>query len=123
MGLRIIRLGCLRFTIEHWSYQIVRLQGTTVFQIFLFAFCDRAYVQLNCSPSWSHIGPTFFSKRGRTRTTQRSFLDQIQGETELGGTNPSPEDNGMSASVLRHLERFFRLFVFVLLYFFSFHPF
>ena len=38
MGLRTIRLGCSRFTIEHRSYQFVRLQGTIVIQIFLFVF-------------------------------------------------------------------------------------
>ena len=36
MGLRIIRLGCSRFTIEHRSYQFVRLQDTNMIQIFLF---------------------------------------------------------------------------------------
>ena len=38
MGLRTILLGCSRFTIEHRSYQFVRLQGTIVVQIFLFVF-------------------------------------------------------------------------------------
>ena len=38
MGLRTIGLGCSRFTIEHRSYQFVRLQGTTVIQIVLFVF-------------------------------------------------------------------------------------
>ena len=38
MGLQIIRLGCSLFTIEHRSYQFVRLRGTIVIQIFLFVF-------------------------------------------------------------------------------------
>ena len=59
MGLRIIRLGYSRFKIEHRSYQFVRLQGTNVIQIFLFAFCDRASVLLTRSSSRNHCDPGF----------------------------------------------------------------
>ena len=68
MGLRIIRLGCSRFTIEHRSYQLVRLQGTNVIQIFLFAFCDRASVLPICSPSLNPCDPDFSVQLCLTRS-------------------------------------------------------
>ena len=96
MFLRVIRLGSSLFTIEHRSYQFVRLQGTNVIQSFLFAFCDRASELLIRSPSRNQLDLFFFSELGRTCTTRRLSLGQIQGgcALELCSTSLSPKDNG-----------------------------
>ena len=59
MDLRIIRLGCSHFTIEHRSYHFVCLQGINVIQIVLFAFCDLASVLVFRSQSRNQCDPDF----------------------------------------------------------------
>ena len=74
---------CRAPTIEHRRGQIVRLQETHMIQIFCSCFCERESTR---SPPGNHLYPTFFSGRGRTRTTQRSFW--VRSSAELNPGDP-----------------------------------
>ena len=72
---------CRALTIEHRRGQIVRLQETHMIQIFCSFLCERASSR---APPGNHLYPTFFSGRGRTRTTQRSFWARSSAELNPG---------------------------------------
>ena len=85
MGLRTIHLGCSRFTIEHRSYQFVRLQGTLVIQIFLFVFrIEHWRHQLARLLSTVEHRPTQaqFSERDYARAARPRLL--VESLAELG---------------------------------------
>ena len=130
MGLRIIRLGCSRFTIEHRSYQFIYLQGTNAIQIFLFAFCDlaslllirspsrnqcdqvflfafcdRASVLLICSPSRKHLHPTLSPNGGDPVRRSDHFWVRSRKHLKFEALACHPRTTG-------DLETFFLLFRF-----------
>ena len=123
MFLRITRLGCLCFSIEHWCYHFVRLQGTNVIQSFLFAFCDRASELPVRSPSRKQLDPTFFSPnwgepvRRNDHFWVRSRMDVNLNFAALAGHSRTTDER---ICALALGMRFFLLFRFFFCFVFSY---
>ena len=107
-------------------YYFVRLQGTNVIQIFLFAFCDRASVLLIRSPSRNCPDPTFASN-GR-ELVRRSDHFWVRSRVELNfealTCHPRTTDERIRAPALGTCVflSFFVFFRFFFLYPFKSRP-